>query len=1138
MKPKFRNSFLFSSVTLALLTSPAAQAVAYYWDNTTPIETLGFGTAAGTWGTDAFWSASTTGVDLAGIVGPLATDDLNFGTVANVLGAGTVAVTGTQSANSLTFPLGSGAIVLSSGTIDLAAAATINVDNAAGDTISSTLTGAATSLTKTGTGTLTLSGTNSYAGTTLVNSAGASATSTLTVSSNSALGTTVGGTTLFGSNTTGNGTQLNLATGITVTDETLTMDATASSYRASLITTGTAVWDGNVALTGTGGLLAFNTSGGSSILTVGLSAADTVTGSSNTLVVRGTGIGTINSTISTGALSKTDAGTWTLTAANSYTGATNVGNGPLSINSILNVSGGNSAVGAPSTVTDGTIGMGGTTLTGTLIYTGTGNSTDRVINLAGTTGGGGLTQSGVSGLLKFTSDFTATGNGGKTLTLQGATAGTGEISGAIVNNGTVSTKTTSLAFAAAATTVTLTDVTGITAGCRITGTGLAAHTTISSIAGNVVTISPAATGAGTSGQTMTITAITGLTKSGTGTWTLSGTNTYTGVTTLSAGVLILGSANALSGGIGATGGTGGLTFNSGTLGLGSGDFLRNYNSVQGTIGAFSTPANAGAGWAAYAADRKVIINNSAGTQQSFFNGKPMNFGAANSTHMVEFVNGIGLTSVTRLLGSTRGLTPGGVDGLLSGVITETLGVLAGVDKTGTGTVAMTGASTFTGSVLIKGGTIVVNSLTNTGVASPIGQGLSGLVLLGGTFKYAPVTNASGVTSGGGGHSANRNFGISASSSIDASGTGAMVLNAPTGNIISPDVTGISFTATGANKVLTLPANNYTNLAVGMTVTGSGIASGSTIASIVNTSASSTTAVTLTSSANVTSTSGTATFGYPTARTLTLTGTNTNANTLAGILQDSSATGTGVLSVTKAGAGTWVLSGAHTYTGPTEVSAGTLALAGGSEASPITVKPTASLGFTVGTTITSTAAVTLESTSTITVTGTPDGVSNYTLITASSITGTPVLAAPVPGYTIVNDGTSLKLKFGYSAWQFANSTAQAIDLDHDNDGVSNGVEYFLGGNTSTTGFTSLPSVTGTPGNFSVTWVKASAGYSGAYTTDFVVETSATLATGSWTSVATSGTPGTSNTVFISGNNVTYTFPAGPVINFVRLKVTGP
>ena len=59
-----------------------------------------------------------------------------------------------------------------------------------------------------------------------------------------------------------------------------------------------------------------------------------------------------------------------------------------------------------------------------------------------------------------------------------------------------------------------------------------------------------------------------------------------------------------------------------------------------------------------------------------------------------------------------------------------------------------------------------------------------------------------------------------------------------------------------------------------------------------------------------------------AKTLTLTGTNTDANTLAASIGDN----TGVTSLTKSGAGTWVLSGANTYTGATTISGGTLRLA--------------------------------------------------------------------------------------------------------------------------------------------------------------------------------------------------------------------
>ena len=134
-----------------------------------------------------------------------------------------------------------------------------------------------------------------------------------------------------------------------------------------------------------------------------------------------------------GGLIKAGAQTLTLTGANTYTGPTAVTNGTLSINSIANVSGGASAIGAPTTAIDGTIALGSGATAGLLVYTGTAQATDRVIDLAGTTGGATITQSG-TGLLQFTSACTATGAGAKTLTLQGSTAGTGELTGAIVNS--------------------------------------------------------------------------------------------------------------------------------------------------------------------------------------------------------------------------------------------------------------------------------------------------------------------------------------------------------------------------------------------------------------------------------------------------------------------------------------------------------------------------------------------------------------------------------------------------------------------------------------------------------------------------------------------------------------------------------
>ena len=61
------------------------------------------------------------------------------------------------------------------------------------------------------------------------------------------------------------------------------------------------------------------------------------------------------------------------------------------------------------------------------------------------------------------------------------------------------------------------------------------------------------------------------------------------------------------------------------------------------------------------------------------------------------------------------------------------------------------------------------------------------------------------------------------------------------------------------------------------------------------------------------------------RTLVLGGSNTGANEIQGVIVDNSANQT--VSLTKADAGTWKLSGANTYTGATTVNAGTLQIGG-------------------------------------------------------------------------------------------------------------------------------------------------------------------------------------------------------------------
>jgi autotransporter-associated beta strand protein len=165
-----------------------------------------------------------------------------------------------------------------------------------------------------------------------------------------------------------------------------------------------------------------------------------------------TGSVTTTSTI-TGAiaLTKQGAGTFTLAAvaANTYTGATKINAGALSINTVKNL-GVSSAIGAPTTIANGLITLGSADTTGTLIYTGAVQSTDRTIQIGTNsatpadtdTGGATIEANGAdNAALTFsaanfnTATNAAAGVGAnRTLTLQGASTGANTISGIIRNN--------------------------------------------------------------------------------------------------------------------------------------------------------------------------------------------------------------------------------------------------------------------------------------------------------------------------------------------------------------------------------------------------------------------------------------------------------------------------------------------------------------------------------------------------------------------------------------------------------------------------------------------------------------------------------------------------------------------------------
>jgi fibronectin-binding autotransporter adhesin len=616
----------------------------------------------------------------------------------------------------------------------------------------------------------------------------------------------------------------------------------------------------------------------------------------------------------------------------------------------------------------------------------------------------------------------------------------------------------------------------------------------------------------------------GLTSSG-GTMEISGagTTTFTGNVTVGGGNLLVKRNDALGTGAGVTTCNG--STNQGTLQFdASGGDLSFPEAITLQMRSSLATSNT--------SSMKPSFNNVAGntTLTGLINGTT---GGAitkisSDAGLLTLANELRQSGATPTLSTRISTLQGAGNALISGTITQAPGITHRVDKMGSGTWTFSNAAnTFSGGLRVNEGTLEVTGLGDGGGAGVLGAASNdpaNIQLNGGALKYS-----------GSGETSDRLFTVGASGgTIEASGSGSLILG-NTGGITTADGGGTELQFTFASGSTTLAVNDLSALSPGLEVGGyGGLEEGTKIASINYSAGLMTvdTATTAVSGAVV----STGTASGVIDRILTLTGSNPGANEIAGSLVD--ADNGGKLAITKTGLGMWVLSGDNTYTGGSSVTAGTLALVGGSHASPITVDSGAALGFTVGSPTTSTSTVTFSGlTAKVTVTGTPTA---STLMTASNITGTPVLDPAIPGYelAIEGGGTQLNLKStgaanNYDTWATTNgASGQASNLDHDNDGVSNGVEYFIGGpNGNTTGFTPLPGITSTAGVHRITWTKA-ADYTGVYDTDFLIETSSTLAEGSWTSEASPGT------VTIDGNDVTYTFPAGPVKSFARLKVTGP
>jgi MYXO-CTERM domain-containing protein len=383
--------------------------------------------------------------------------------IVNLGGAGATVTWGLGSflATDATFVLGAadadGTLDFQNG-IDLAGSGTMmrmikaNNGSAAVDGIlSGVLTGSAGIL-KLGDGTLELSAANTFTGTTRVSNGIVRLSNNLALENSpldlSGTGSIqlVGVTALSLGGLSGT---TDLTTAITsgfggVTALTLNTAASGSLTYSGAIPDGTTGMSLTKTGSGTQNLLGANTFTGPTTVSAGIlrlglgSAYGSSLSTSGTLILLqgGPAQSVVTGTISGAGAFGVGGGMVILSnAINPYTGRTIIESGTVQV-SVLADTGVASSLGTPATTADATIDLGSGTAVGGLRYVGTGDSTNRPIFLAGSSGGGGSLDASGSGPVSFLGGVT--GNAGTTLTLAGSNSGANYIT-AITGSNVVKT---------------------------------------------------------------------------------------------------------------------------------------------------------------------------------------------------------------------------------------------------------------------------------------------------------------------------------------------------------------------------------------------------------------------------------------------------------------------------------------------------------------------------------------------------------------------------------------------------------------------------------------------------------------------------------------------------------------------------
>ena len=412
-------------------------------------------------------------------------------------------------------------------------------------------------------------------------------------------------------------------------------------------------------------------------------------------------------------LTKTDAGTWVLTNANStYTGVTTISGGVLAVDK-LSDGGLASSIGASQAAASNLIIGNGSTLR----YTGTGDTTNRLFTLsAGVT----FIESSGTGAIVFTDTglvTLASNNQARTIALGGTNTGNNTLAGSIGNAGT---GVTTLAKNDSGTWVltgnhSYTGSTNINGGTLFVGGGGTTGSIASALVNNFGTLGFNRSDLLAYGGQIVGTGA--LRQAGTGTTVLTGTNLYTGGTTIDAGTLQLGNG-------GTTGSIVGDVVDNGLLLFNRSDLVNFAGTISGSgavqqIGSGTTVLS---GINSYAGGTSIL----GGTLQVSADG---NLGAAAGG--LTFSNGTLRTTASFASARNASLTGTGTILTDAGTIFALGGLISGagnLTKSGAGILTLSANNSYAGATNVNAGTLRING--NQSAATGLVTVASGATLAG------------------------------------------------------------------------------------------------------------------------------------------------------------------------------------------------------------------------------------------------------------------------------------------------------------------------------------------------------------------------------------------------------------------------